>query len=633
MSGEAKVLTGLLQRRALEQAFAELGRITEPAAVQRQAQTIAEYGSAALQHLLTLLDTPDPQLRGGLGQVARHLPRGQVVSALRSVVRDQARSDQARLAAVTLLERFLGESIDSSLIGDLGNPDAAARQSLVELVDAMDEEPLSVLEYLEQLGLQPPEVVDMVLDALPAVEASPHLATLLRMVAQGADPRLARRAVEELVKLRTPAAARALVSLVPNLPPTLAPAAERGLRKLSFSGVQTTADHESAREPWYAPELRWRALMSSLDPQGGQFIWFVGSEAAPTEGLNGADGKPTPGRAVFFTVLTRDPDGLLDASGSLEAKADQAPPHRRTGALHFIVGDDAQAGLSLLEAPFALALAALRAALSLNWASGTAPPLGYRLFSPLIWLAGEVTAGEDEAEDAEGREAEGALPEPDLALTEAELIAALEHPAFYGWFEDVEGVELSPVQSASYARRFRAMSRWLATAGDEVIARLTATLAYYLDSSTSEAGDAEGWDAEGVRYHRRCNPGTGQHCAAKATRIRQGESKCLISVVGSGPSCWSSCSSCSVWAACPKSAARSARASVSSVTPRRMTTRTMPPLVRRRPPTRRPRRTQPRTRRRTECSATPLRTRHLDSAPLTPFRSMRREQQWSHRRW
>ncbi len=192
MSGEAKVLTGLLQRRALEQAFAELGHTTDPAEVQQQAQAIAGYGSAALQHLLTLLDTPDPQLRGGLGQVARHLPHEQVVSALRAVARDQARGDQARLAAVTLLERFLGESIDSSLMGNLGDPEVAARQSLAELVAAMDEETVSVVEYLEQLGQQPPEVVDMLLEALPAVEPSPHLATFLRMLAQGEDARVAR---------------------------------------------------------------------------------------------------------------------------------------------------------------------------------------------------------------------------------------------------------------------------------------------------------------------------------------------------------------------------------------------------------------------------------------------------------
>ncbi len=464
MSGEAKVLTGLLQRRALEQAFAELGRLSDPDAVQRQAQTIAEYGSAALQHLLTLLDTPDPQLRGGLGQVARKLPREQVVPALRGVVRDHGRSDQARLAAVTLLERFLDETIDNALIGNLGNPDVAARQSLLELIAAMEEEPLSVVEYLEQLGQQPADVVSMVLDALPAVDPSPHLATFLRMLAQGEDGRVARRAVDELIKLRTPAAARALASLAPNLPPTLAAVAERGLRKLRFSGVDDAADHDPTREPWFAPELNWRALLSPVDAGGAQFLWFVGQE----EGA----GK----RTVFFTVLTQDPRGMVDASGALQAAADRVPSRKRVGALHFIVGDGSAPGVTLLEAPLALAYGTLRAALALNWAGGAATPIGYRLFAPLVWLS-EHAASQDSDEDALA---------PDLALTAAELVAALDHPAFYGWLGDIDELPARPAQLASYARRFRAMSRWLAASGDADAARLAATLAHHFETATPQ---------------------------------------------------------------------------------------------------------------------------------------------------
>lgn len=466
------MLTGLLQRRALEQAFAELSRTTEPSAVQQQAQTIAEYGSAALQHLLTLLDTPDPQLRGGLGQVARYLPPERIIPALRAVARDRERSDQARLAAVTLLERFLDETIDNALIGNLGDPDVAARQSLVELIAAMDEEPLSVLEYLDQLGEQPPEVVEMVLDALPAVEPSPHLATLLRMLAQGENAGIARRAIDELIRLRTPAAARALASLVPNLPPSLASATERGLRKLRFSGVQESAEHDPDREPWYAPGLYWRALISPMDASGDQFIWFVGAEA----GEGGAAG--TRNHVVFFTVLIQDPYGLRDASGSLDAAANRAPPKRREGALHFIIGDGSIPGVTLLEAPLSMARVALRESVALNWTSGVATPLGYRLFSPLIWLAEEAAAGDGEDGAAD--------PPPDLELAGPELIAALDHPAFYGWFANANG-SLEASQAASYARRFRMMSRWLAMAGDDQIARLAGTIAYHFENETPQA--------------------------------------------------------------------------------------------------------------------------------------------------
>jgi hypothetical protein len=459
MSEEAKVLNGLLQRRALEEAFAELSRITDPVVVQQRAEAIAAYGSAALHHLLSLLDTPDPQLRGGLGQVARHLPREQVVPALRAVARGHERTDQARLAAVTLLERFLGEPIDDALIASLRNPDAAARQSLAELVAAMDDEPLSVVEYLEQLGQQPPEVVAMVLDAIRGVAASPHLATLLRMLAQGEDAQVARRALDELAKMRTPAALRALASLVPNLPPPLNAVAERNLRKMRFSGVLQAADHDPQREPWYAPELRWRTLMSPVDPLGGQFLWFIGEDEAG-------------GRAVFFSVLTQDPGGLRDASGSLNVEPDRVPPKRRVGYVHSVAGDEGAPRLTLLEAPATVACRALRQALTLNWEAGAPTPVGYRLFSPLVWLAVEAeTQCDEDIEDASPVDA-------DLDPDQAEGL--FEHPAFLGWVEVLRMRSVDADSLASFARRLDAMGQWLTVAGEGQAARMAMATARHL---------------------------------------------------------------------------------------------------------------------------------------------------------
>jgi hypothetical protein len=468
MSGEAKVLTGLLQRRALEEAFAELSRITDPVVVQQRAEAIAAYGSAALHHLISLLDTPDPQLRGGLGQVARHLSREQVVPALRAVARGHDRSDQARLAAVTLLERFLGEPIDDGLIAGLRNPDAAARQSLVELVAAMDDEPLSVVEYLEQLAQQPAEVVDMVLDALPAVKPSPHLATLLRMLAQGEDILVARRALDELARLRSPAALRALASLVPNLPPALSPAAERSLRKLRFSGVSARADHDPQREPWYAPDLRWRALMSPVDLLGSQILWFIGQDE-------------TEARTVFFTVLIQDPGGLRDASGALEVEANRVPARRRVGYTHSVVGGEDAPGPTLLEAPTSLACHALRDALALNWEAGAATPVGYRLFSPLIWLVHEP----DEPDSTDN--GESAVPPAGEEFDPAEAGALFDHPAFVGWLEVLYLGHVDAASLASFARRLHAMSRWLAVAGDDWAAQVSAGLARRLDAAQVDA--------------------------------------------------------------------------------------------------------------------------------------------------
>ena len=85
MSGKARVLTGLMERRALEAAFSELADITSPTLQVERAQEIARHGAAALPVLLSFLDTSDPQMRGGLGQVAVRLSRAEVVPALLEV--------------------------------------------------------------------------------------------------------------------------------------------------------------------------------------------------------------------------------------------------------------------------------------------------------------------------------------------------------------------------------------------------------------------------------------------------------------------------------------------------------------------------------------------------------------------
>jgi hypothetical protein len=130
-----------------------------------------------------------------------------------------------------------------------------------------------------------------------------------------------------------------------------------------------------------------------------------------------------------------------------------------------------------------MALSALRAALALNWASGEATPMGYRLFSPLIWLAESPEPDETEATSEGDPEADPASVGPDPALADDALALALDHPAFYGWLRDVSPEGLTAADSASYSRRFRAMSRWLAIAGDHATARQAATFAHYLDTS------------------------------------------------------------------------------------------------------------------------------------------------------
>ena len=98
MSGNSKVLTGLMERRALANRVRRAGERDQRQEVARHADAIADQGDAALPVLLARLDTDDPGLRGGLAQVARRLDRESVVAALRDVARSHNRSDRARSA-------------------------------------------------------------------------------------------------------------------------------------------------------------------------------------------------------------------------------------------------------------------------------------------------------------------------------------------------------------------------------------------------------------------------------------------------------------------------------------------------------------------------------------------------------
>ena len=465
MSGNARVLTGLMERRALEAAFSELAGITSPTLQVERAQEIARQGDAALHVLLSFLDTSDPQLRGGLGQVAARLPREEVVPALLHVARSRERSEQARLTALTILDRFLHESVDETLLGGLANPEALAQQSLREVLHEMARSPFSVIEYLNQLAEQPPEVARMILDAIPSMPASPDLVTLLRMLAQGNDAFLAQGALEQLGRTRTVDAALALSCLAATLPPQRAPLADRGLRKLRLGGVSLPVTEAGA------DSLGWRALLSPLNGAGYQVIWFVGRSSLRAHG-------------TLFSVLTHDPEGIVGSFGSAEVPVDALPPQQPLGTLHAVAQSADMPPITFLEVTFDAGRQTIREALELNWQGGNPTPLEYRLLNPLIWST-------------------RFSPEPGLPAipsarecTPAETIKVLQHPAFAGWYwQDPALIEaarklgpepsqearraavtklaiskFTPEVIASYQRRLRAMARWLALAAQPEMA-------------------------------------------------------------------------------------------------------------------------------------------------------------------
>jgi hypothetical protein len=400
MGDSSNVLTGLMDRRALEAAFSELAEISDLDVLVERAEHIAQYGGSALPVLLSRLDTSDPQLRGGLGQVAARLERDQVVAALRSVARSRNHSDQARLTALTILNRFLDEPVDDASLAGLQDPEAIADQSLRELRHEMARNQFAVLEYLSQLAEQPPDIAQLIVGAIPTSPPDPHLVTLLRMLAQDDSPGLAQVAIDRLSRIRSADAAEALCSLVATLPPERAAQAERGVRKLRLSGI--AADIRQT-------DGSWRAMLSPIDGTGAQLTWFI---CLP-------DGQES---GSFISILSRDPVGIVTAFGSMEVDAEAMPAAQPEGTLYTFAQSDDMPPISLLEIPFDVGRNVVHRALIQNWNTGHPTPMEYRLLNRSIW---NLPFSPDPR------------PLPDHVgndFLRNQTAALLDHPAFASWF-------------------------------------------------------------------------------------------------------------------------------------------------------------------------------------------------------
>jgi hypothetical protein len=418
MDSKSKVLTGLLERRALEADFQRLTTLTDPEQQAEHAARIAGRGQAALTVLTSMLDTEDPQLRGGLGQVAVLLPREQVVPALRAVAKTGERS--AQITALILLERYLGEPPDDSTVAALGDPENIALQSLRELVQAMDADPSSIIEYLVQLGQQPPDVPYMILRAVPKAGSSPHLITLLRMFAQDPDQTLAREALDQLGRMRSAAAARALASLAATLPPPQAVLAERCNRKAMMSGSARQEPELCA--PFDAPDHEWRVLLSALDGSGSQTVMFIGIKEYDAESR------------IVFSVIVDEDDGIQSAYGSLAAPMTYPSANAKLPAVYAIQKGDTLTWFA--ETSLRVGRQALRESLALNWGRRSPSPLEYRLFNSLVWLAEDATsaAAEADAEPDAGPKAQRPVRDAQSEAPGAIAISGLlDHPAFADW--------------------------------------------------------------------------------------------------------------------------------------------------------------------------------------------------------
>lgn len=475
MPASNKIITKLQERRQIEADLRAMLAASSDLDFRQRAQRIASLGSQVIPALLGNLDRADSRLLAAMGTVASFLDRDEVTRALRQAVLQPERTDQGRIGAMTILERFLDQPPDDALLANLADPERLARSSLEEVLQQADGNPALLIQYIEELDQQEPDIVLAVVRSLESVGGdspqsvqSQQAVELLRLMAQDVREEIASAAVQALGGIRSAPAARALQVLSPTLSPVLRPVAERLVRKLQFSGVEV--------DPLPAPDPGWRALASPINGLGQQNIWFI------------LENRETA-HAEFLNVLLSDRAGAVEAVGHRHVPTVMLPVFRSMGHLHDIALPDGSGALLLLEIGFDQGRRLLSDALASNRETQIPVAGPLRLLGPWLWGC----AGGD------------SLPErrrPELFEGDAALRAGsgelLEHPAFVTWTvrsaatfqaaaealrhpkwdravwirrltEEMFG---KPEVAGVLHRRLVAMSEWLLMAGDERRARL-----------------------------------------------------------------------------------------------------------------------------------------------------------------
>ncbi|MFZ1710794.1 MAG: hypothetical protein WAW20_19605, partial [Anaerolineae bacterium] len=215
-SNQDNIITTLRDRRSIEAEIRLLTQAHGELDLRTRARHIARQGNQVLPTLLTMLGTNDPQMRGGLGQVAAALQAdgAPVVEALAALAQDTRQPDQVRITAITILERFLGQKPDETLYATLSDPRAIMLSSVREMLIAAQQSEYVYIEYVQQLETQPLEVVLDLINSLDAIEPEERL-VLLRLLAQDSRDVVAAQAVHALSRIRRPAAITTLRHLLP----------------------------------------------------------------------------------------------------------------------------------------------------------------------------------------------------------------------------------------------------------------------------------------------------------------------------------------------------------------------------------------------------------------------------------
>ncbi|HIC88870.1 MAG TPA: hypothetical protein EYP04_05665 [Anaerolineae bacterium] len=483
---KSKIILTLQQRREIDAAIQDMRHASSEADLEQRALEIASHGDAVIRSLIAHLDTDNATIRGGLGRLARHLDQDKVIPALEAAAMDRQCSDRARLTAITILERFLSRELDGHFFEGLRRPEDVALESLREALDAAEENQFVLLEYTRQLSEQPIEV-GLATIAMTTRLPPERTVELLRLLAQEPRREIARAALQALGSARTARAVVALQGLLVTLPPDLRPLAERSLRKLQFSGVPV-ADLPQ-------PDEGWRALVSPIDREGTQTLWFIHSQEDAAH-------------SRFLGLLLDDRQGLRAAFGDEKTPTAQLPTLRAVGTVHQLPMLQGGPVLLLLEASFDYGRQLVRQALQHNFANQSLTPPEYRLLNPYLWewappdetfLPPEppnVPIGEAEL-DAQMRRLIARSPcqrwfleSEQVYDTAMDLLRQgandLVHPLALAAVSRLLTAHFDEDTIALYYHRLLAMATWLKLAGESELAKLAALAAATLSTPTEK---------------------------------------------------------------------------------------------------------------------------------------------------
>jgi hypothetical protein len=529
------VITTLQDRWRIDQDIQELLQVRSQQEFTSRAQSVAARGEQVISVILQRLDHADARSLSALGIISSLYPqREQILNKLYGAAADLDRPDRGRVSAMLILERFLGQEPDPYLISTLDNPQFMAVESIKEMIREGERDPRALLEYTRTLAEQADETIEGVIDTLIEI-GQERAVPALCLLAQDDNDTLGRAALLALGRLHHPDAAQGLQSILPLLSPERCTWGERSLLKLRLKQVPI-----SPRPP---VDATWRTLVSPIDGEGSQVIWFVGE---PNE----------HGLCRFVGFSINDHEGIRQVYGHVDVPADTLPARRLRGHVHNVAlrtsppddgdrspgehdrspgGHDRSPGehgrspgehdrspakmvpspgilLHMLESNFDYGRWLVREAQARNARQERHVPVEYRLFGPWLWQYDDAQVGLSRWQGLGPVRTAGRSGPTGTVVETATL---LSHPAFRGWFAYGElvlqhavsalqptpltvgsdvGSDLAVLARAYFDRgmisrlryRLDIMSEWLWQAGDARTAALS-TLAAETLSTTSPA--------------------------------------------------------------------------------------------------------------------------------------------------